>query len=166
MSELLSVHSTSSASSKSGRLIPFPASSGSAEQPLTSEHAPSILAPARAIKRRGPCLNRRTGQNGNVFQHNTAPKTWNPNAPAYGRYWEDTSSGLRRRKTVPLGRCRTRTIAKQKLRGYLTGHKVNDVETFHRTTAPGLTFRAQAKVWLESLRTRRRRPPKPASIEN
>ena len=32
--------------------------------------------------------------------------------------------------------------------------------------APSLTFRQQAAVWLESLRTRRRRPPKGASIEN
>lgn len=92
--------------------------------------------------------------------------TWNPNAFAYGRYWEDVNSGPRCRKTVPLGRCRTKTVARQKLRGYLAENKINDVETFHRTTAPGLTFSHQAKVWLESLRARRRRPLKPASIEN
>jgi integrase len=45
-------------------------------------------------------------------------------------------------------------------------NKVNDVETFYRTTAPSLTFEDRAKVWLESLRTRRRRPLKPASVEN
>jgi integrase len=109
-------------------------------------------------------LNRRTGQNGNVFQKEGP--TWNPNAFAYGRYWEDVNSGPRCRKTVPLGRCRTKTIARQKLRGYLAENKINDVETFQRTTAPSLTFSQQAKVWLESLRSRRRRPLKPASIEN
>lgn len=92
--------------------------------------------------------------------------TWNPNAFAYGRYWEDVNAGPRCRKTVPLGRCRTKTVARQKLRDYLAENKINDVETFHRTTAPVLTFSHQAKVWLESLRTRRRRPLKPASIEN
>jgi integrase len=102
-----------------------------------------------------------------VFQHKgTAATTWNPSAPAYGRYWEDVPSGARRRKIVPLGRCRTKTIAKQKLRQHLAENKVDDLETFHRITAPALTFRDQAKVWLDSLRSRRRRPLKPASIEN
>jgi integrase len=73
---------------------------------------------------------------------------------------------VRRHRTVPLGRCRTKTAAKQKLRAYIADNKVNDVQTFNRITAPGLTFRQQAKVWLESLRTRRRRPLKPSSIEN
>ena len=141
-------------------LISFPASS----QPFPTQQPSAKVAASRAIKRRGACLNRRTGQNGNVFQKNN--KTWNPKAFAYGRYWEDTNSGMRQRKTVPLGRCRTRTIAKQKLRAHLAEHKVNDPETFRRITAPGLTFRQQANVWLESLRTRRRRPLKPASIEN
>ena len=108
--------------------------------PLTDAHRRRSLAPARAIKRKGPCLNRRTGQNGNVFQHDST--TWNPNAPSYGRYWEDATSGPRRRKIVPLGRCRTRTIARQKLRAYLTENKINDVVTFYRTTAPSLTFEA------------------------
>ena len=66
---------------------------------------------------------------------------WNPNAMAYGQYWADTNSGARQRKTIPLGRCRTKTVARQKLRTYLAENKINDVETFYRITAPALTFR-------------------------
>lgn len=87
-------------------------------------------------------MNRRIGQNGSVFQEANS-KTWDPNAFSYGRYWEDTPNcGPRRRKVVPLGRCRTKTAAKQKLRQYLAENKINEVETFHRiAAAPSVTFK-------------------------
>jgi hypothetical protein len=46
-------------------------------------------------------LNRK-GQRGNVYQPHHLEK-WNPQAPAYGRFWIDVRSGERRRKTVSLG---------------------------------------------------------------
>src|SRR5216683_2774924 len=81
------------------------------------------LAPAtKTIRRkRGPSLSRRTGQNGNVFQ--TARTTWDPNASSFGRYWIDAPNG-RKRRTIALGTCRTRTVAKQKLREHIAANGV------------------------------------------
>ena len=121
------------------------------------------LATARAVRRRGPSLSRRIGQAGNVFQ--TARTTWDQSASAFGRFWIDTTGG-RKRKTIALGICRTRTVAKQKLREYIAASGVNDPQTFYQNTAPALTFRVQANAWLESLRIRRRRPLKPATLLN
>jgi integrase len=120
------------------------------------------IATATTIRRkRGSSLSRRTGQNGNVFQHCTP---WNPEAPAYGRFWVDVSGEERQRKTVSLGVCRTRSIAKHKLREYIEATGINSKESFTTNTAPGTTFRAQAEKWIDSLATRRRKPVKPATI--
>src|ERR1700761_204076 len=86
-------------------------------RPLTGVDVSRTLAAAPAIKRRGPSLTRRFGQQGNVYQKNS--KTWNPKAYAYGRYWEDVPSGPRRRASVSLGICGTKSEAKRKLRAYL-----------------------------------------------
>ena len=111
-------------------------------------------------RKRGICLLRRTGQNGSVFQRS---KTWSAAAPSYGRVWIDTPAG-RRRQTITLGLCRTRSIAKQKLREFIAANKINEPVTFHRVTSP--TFAAQAEVWIKAMRTRRRRPVKPATLAN
>jgi integrase len=65
---------------------------------------------------------------------------------------------------IPLGTCATRTVAKRKLREYIETEGVNSKDTFITTTTPGTTFSQQAKVWIASLATRRRRPVKPATI--
>jgi integrase len=70
----------------------------------------------------------------------------------------------RRRKTVSLGVCRTRSIAKQKLREHIESTGINSKQSFSTNTAPATTFRAQAEKWIESLATRRRKPVKPATI--
>jgi integrase len=120
------------------------------------------IANATAIRRkRGPSLSRRIGQRGNVFQH---CKTWNPEAPAYGRFWIDVPGEARQRKTVALGVCRSRTFAKQKLRDYIESAGINSKEVFSTSTAPATKFRAQAEKWIGSLGTRRRKPVKPATI--
>jgi hypothetical protein len=135
-------------------------------RPAESEIAPGpervSIPPATTIRRkRGPSLSRRIGQKGNVFQH---CKPWNPEAPAYGRFWIDAPWGERQRKTVSLGVCRTRTIAKQKLREYIDSTGINDRQLFSANTAPATTFRAQAENWIESVAKRRRKPVKPATI--
>jgi len=120
------------------------------------------LATARTIRRkRGPSLSRRTGQTGSVFQQNQT--SWNPAAPAYGRYWYDVPKG-RKRRVISLGVCATRTIAKRKLREQIEAEGINSAATLISTTTPGTTFREQAKRWIASLATRRRRPVKPATI--
>ena len=124
------------------------------------EHG-SIPQATTIRRKRGPSLSRRIGQKGNVFQHS---KPWNPVEPAYGRFWIDLPGKARQRKTVSLGTCRTRSIAKQKLREYIDSTGVNTQKSFTAATAPGTTFRQQAERWIESLSNRRRRPVKPATI--
>ena len=120
------------------------------------------LAPAtKTIRRRGPSMSRRTGQSGSVFQQNQ--NSWSPAAPAYGRFWVDSPEG-RKRRVISLGICATRTVAKRKLREYIETEGVNNKEAFIQSTTPGTTFREQAKCWIASLATRRRRPVKPATI--
>lgn len=106
-------------------------------------------------------MSRRTGQRGNVFQH---CNPWNPEAPAYGRFWVDMPGETRQRKTVSLGVCRTRSIAKQKLREHIETTGINSKQAFTTNTALATTFRSQAEKWIESLATRRRKPVKPATI--
>jgi integrase len=97
-----------------------------------------------------------------VVQHS---KTWDATAPAYGKYWQDLpGSSERKRRTIPLGVCRTKSVARQRLREFLEREGVNSKEVFHQNTAPGVTFRQQADWWLASVKARRRRPLKPATI--
>lgn len=114
-------------------------------------------------RKRGLSLSRRTGQKGNVYQPHAETKRWEAETPAYGRVWIDTPTG-RNRKTVPLGLCPTRTNARQKLREYIDSEGINALEHFAENTTPATTFETQAKRWLESLASRRRRPVKPATI--
>ncbi len=135
----------------------------SAPVPELLTYQPHVtLAPStKTIRRRGPSMSRRTGQSGSVFQQNQI--SWNPAAPAYGRFWVDSPEG-RKRRVISLGTCATRTVAKRKLREYIETEGVNSKDTFTTSTTPGTTFREQAKVWIASLATRRRRPVKPATI--
>ena len=107
-------------------------------------------------------MSRRTGQTGNVYQPNH--KTWNAKAPCYGRYLIDVPGSERKRATVPLGICRTPSIARQKLREHLEATGVNSKQSFIENTSPATTLREQAEKWIASLPTRRRRPVKPATI--
>lgn len=91
-------------------------------------------------------------------------KQWNPKLPAYGKYWQDFPGSTRKRKTVSLGVCATKTIARQRLREYIERLGINKAATFRENTAPGITFQQQAERWLSTLSTRKRRPVKPATI--
>jgi integrase len=71
---------------------------------------------------------------------------------------------MRRRRTVALDVCKTKSLARQRLREYLEREGVNSKDVFHQNTAPAYTFREQADAWLASLPSRKRRPPKPATI--
>jgi integrase len=123
----------------------------------------SIAHATQAIRRkRGPSLSRRIGQRGNVFQHGHT-KEWNPAAPGYGRYWIDTPE-RRKRQTIALGICPSRSIARRKLREHIEREGINSKEAFTTHTALATTFRSQATKWMESLSTRRRKPVKPATL--
>jgi len=73
-------------------------------------------------------------------------------------------SSERKRRTISLGVCRTKSVARQRLREYLEREGINSKEAFHQNTAPAVTFREQADWWLASLPKRKRRPVKPATI--
>ena len=105
---------------------------------------------------------RRTGQKGSVFQHGH-PKRWEPSALAYGRFWIDVGQE-RKRRTVPLGICPTKSDARRKIREYIETLGINDNTAFAANTEPATTFRAQAAKWIGSLSTRRRKPVKPATV--
>ena len=111
-------------------------------------------------------MTRRVGQNGNVFQRGFT-KSWNLATSAYGRYWIDVPGNPeRKRRTVVLGVCSSRTIARRKLREHIEREGINSNAAFALTKAPVMTFREQAAIWIKTLATRRRRPLKPATISN
>ncbi|HEV2618286.1 MAG TPA: site-specific integrase [Candidatus Acidoferrales bacterium] len=68
------------------------------------------------------------------------------------------------RRTIPLGVCRTKTVARRRLGDYIQREGINSTEAFRQNTAPGITFRQQAEWWIASLPARKRRPIKPATI--
>lgn len=135
--------------------------------PQTTENVVSAVVPSAAvtaIRRRGKSLLRRIGQNGNVFQRGFAT-TWNPTAPAYGRFWTDTPGAeTRKLRVVSLGVCHSRSVARRKLRELIELEGINTREYFNTNTAPATTFRAQALTWIASLSTRRRKPVKQSTI--
>jgi integrase len=106
-------------------------------------------------------MSRRTGQRGSVFQKGTS--TWSQVFPAYGKFWIDAPDG-RKRKTVSLGVCHSRTVAKQKLREYIESTGINSAETLIAATSPALTFKKQAENYMDALAVRRRKPIKPATL--
>jgi hypothetical protein len=109
----------------------------------------AVATPTR--RKRGPCLTRRVGQQGNVYQP-AHPGKWNARVPCYGRFWADIPGNPNRtRRTVSLGVCSTKTIARQRLRDYILREGVNTTDTFHQNTAPATTFRQQAERWIVSL---------------
>jgi integrase len=73
---------------------------------------------------------------------------------------------MRKRRTVSLGVCVNKSIARQRLREFLEREGVNSAQSFRQNTAPGTTFRQQTERWLGSLPARKRRPVKPATVSS
>ena len=108
----LSVISAPPARGASRRLVlKFPAVDTA--QPVSA----TIPAATTVRRKRGLSLFRRIGQSGSVFQHGH-PKKWEQTNLAYGRYWVDVGQE-RKRRTVPLGICPTKSDARRKLREYI-----------------------------------------------
>jgi integrase len=108
-------------------------------------------------------MSRRVGQSGNVFQHDSKSSQWNPAARSYGRFWVDSGS-KRKRRTIVLGVCPTRTVARRKLREHLETEQINSKQTFTSNTGPATTFEEQSAKWVASLEARKRKPLKPATL--
>src|SRR5215469_14041438 len=117
-------------------------------------------APERTI------LARRTYQAGNVFQKGRSKsERWDENAPAYGRFWKDVPGATPRRVVVPLGICRTRSIAERKCMEEIEKLGVNSTRHFIESTST-ITFKQQAEIWLKSLANRKRDPVEQTTIDN
>lgn len=109
---------------------------------------------------------RRRGQDGSVFQKGRRVDDWSPREPAYVRFWRDVpGQAERRREVVPLGVCRTRTIAEGKANQKLEELGVNAAQRFHEANSR-TTFKQQSRWWLKSLAQRKRNPAEETTIEN
>ena len=121
--------------------------------------------PVAAPRRRGPSLARRTYQAGSVFQKGrNRTEEWLPDAPAYGRFWKDVPDEPPQRIIVPLGFCRTRTIAERKCWEHIVKLGINSTRRFVESTC-NVTFKQQAEVWLRSLANRKRNPLEQTTID-
>lgn len=125
-----------------------------AHLPIDNVDSPPVATPRRT----GPCLARRTYQTGNVYQKGKGKlNEWDENAPAYGRFWKDVPGAKRQRITIPLGICRTRSMAERKCMAEINELKLNSTQYLAQATS-SVTFRRQAEMWLESLGKRRNNP--------
>ncbi|HSY64928.1 MAG TPA: hypothetical protein VK829_10025 [Terriglobales bacterium] len=109
---------------------------------------------------------RRKGQDGSVFQKGRRQDDdWLPGSPAYLRFWTDVPGRLeRRREIVPLGICRTRTIAERKAAEKLEQLGINSARRFHEANAR-TTFKQQGEWWIKSLAQRKRNPLEQTTID-
>ena len=119
-----------------------------AQELQTNPPSDSLVA-ATAIqhRKRGPCLKRRSGQCGGVFQRGFQ-KVWNPKVTAFGRFYVDLPGENRTRRVVSLGICPTRTIARRKLREFIEQEGVNKSAYFMESATPALTFVSKQKSGL------------------
>jgi len=109
---------------------------------------------------------RRKWQDGSVFQKGRRQADgWLPGSPAYLRFWTDVPGRLeRRREVVPIGICRTRTIAERKAAEKLEQLGINSARQFHEANAR-TTFRQQGERWLKSIAERKRNPLEQTTID-
>ncbi len=142
--------------------------------PLREEPVKDNLPGATPIRRRGKCMSRRVGQNGNVF---VKPNCKNGRCnhkkglcPKYGRYWVDQPGQHERvREVISFGEV-TQTMAERKLRDHIRETQVDSPETFVEINSPTTTFKQQAQRWLDEMRAgrivsrKKRKPMKPATL--
>ncbi len=89
---------------------------------------------------------------------------WLVEAPAYGRFWKDVPGHKPHRVVIPLGPCRTRSIAQRKLLEGIEKQGVNSTQHLTQCTFT-LTFQLQAELWLRSLANRKRNPVEQTTID-
>jgi hypothetical protein len=137
------------------------------KQPLLSGGACLTIAPVAAPRRRGKSLTRRKGQRGQIFQKGRKKNdAWLPDKPAYLRFWRDCPGRVeQRREVIPLGCCRTLTIAQRKADEKLLQLGINSAQQFIEATST-TTFRRQGEWWLKSLADRKRNPVEESTIDN
>src|ERR1700720_1493088 len=108
---------------------------------------------------RGKSMSRRVGQNGNVFVKSKCKLGRCDHqkglCPKYGRYWKDQPGQHERlRVVVSLGNV-TQTVAERNLRDHIRKMQVDSPEAFVEATSPTITFKKQARWWLDEMRAGR-----------
>jgi len=142
-----------------------------AEVPFQPEAHPVILAPTPKRRRKGPCMSRRRGQAGYVWQkQQSEKKEWDSTAPAYGQVWVDVPGRENReRKFYQLAVCRTKSEARRKLKEMIERDGINSTVEIAQSI-DSATFRQQAEWWIKAiedgrvLHRRKRTKMKPATI--
>ena len=122
------------------------------------------VVPATPVKRRGKSMSRRTGQNGYIER---SGKWW------VVRWWMDVSGQEKRRhmraKICPISGQGSLSKSARERRGseIITASGADTVECFSQVVKQqhGVTFRQQAKWWLNHLRERRRKPIAASTLE-
>lgn len=130
-----------------------------------------IVAETPKRRRKGPCMSRRRGQTGYVWQKNqNGNKEWDSTAPAYGQVWVDVPrKEKRQRKFYRLGICRSRSEAQRKLKEMIERDGINSTVEIAQSI-DSTTLGQQADWWIKAiedgrvLHRRKRTRIKPATI--
>jgi integrase len=137
--------------------------------PPLLEHDIVSATPKR--RRKGPCMSRRRGQTGYVWQKNqNGNQMWDTTAAAYGQVWVDVPGKERQRKFYQLGVCRTRSEAKRRLKEMIERDGINSTVEIAQSI-DSVTFDQQAEWWIKAiedgrvLHRRKRTRIKPATID-
>src|ERR1700731_438263 len=110
------------------------------------------VTPTPKRRRKGPCMSRRRGQAGYVWQKNqNGSKEWDAIAPSYGQVWIDIpGKENRERKFYQLGVCRTKSAAKRKLKEMIERDGINSTVEIAQSI-DSATFRQQADWWIKAI---------------
>lgn len=131
-----------------------------------------IVAETPKRRRKGPCMSRRRGQTGYVWQKNqNENKEWDSTASAYGQVWVDAPrKETRKRKFYRLGICRSKSEAQRRLKEMIERDGINSTVEIAQSI-DSTNFGQQAEWWIKAiedgrvLHRRKRTRIKPATID-
>jgi len=114
--------------------------------------AHDIVLPTPKRRRKGPCMSRRRGQTGYVWQKNqSGSKNWDATIPAYGQVWVDVpGKEKRQRKFYQLGECRTKSEARRRLKEMIEKDGINSTVDIAQSI-DSITFGQQAELWIKAI---------------
>src|SRR5262249_42001474 len=111
-----------------------------------------IVSPTPKRRRKGPCMSRRRGQTGYVWQKNqSGNKEWDSTAAAYGQVWVDIpGKETRQRKFYRLGICRSKSEARRRLKEMIERDGINSTVDIAQSI-DSTTFGQQADWWIKAI---------------
>ncbi len=146
------------------RVQAFPTIAGLQPEPLQSPSSQVKFVPATPVKRRGKSMSRRTGQSGHI---EASGKWW------VVRWWMDVPGQEARRhmraKICPVSGpgSLSKSARERRAREIIAESGADTVEHFDKVVkqAHGVTFREQAKWWLNHIQRRKRKPIAASTLE-